>query len=72
MQDFKASRLFIARNNIAHSIISYMAHMNTARRIREHFQRVEFGLITLITGAENIVFSPDGLPARLNFGGIVS
>ena len=71
MENFKALRLFVTRHDIAHRVIAHMTHMDAARWIREHFQRIELWLVALIMGAEHILLVPDFLPAGLYIGGII-
>ena len=71
MENLKTLRLFIARDDIAHRVIPDMAHMDAARWIGEHFQRVEFWLIRSVVRTENIGLGPFFLPARLDVGGVI-
>ena len=72
VQDVEALGPFITRDNITHSIISYVTHVNTSRRIREHFEDIIFGFGGVDLDIKAASFVPALLPLGLGFFNVIS
>ncbi len=62
----------VARNHIAHGIVSHMAHVNAARRIGKHLKDIIFRLVQALLGLEGALLLPALLPVALGGAMIVS
>ena len=67
MNDVVADHSSIAGNDVADSVVADMAHMQIARRIREHFQYVVLGLVTFVRAFIYFIIQPDFLPFLFYF-----
>ena len=65
MQYIITTHGLIAGNNISYGVISYMSHVNPARRIREHLKAVVFRPDRIFINPECLMFFPVTLPLRL-------
>ena len=57
-----ARRHFVTRNHVAHGVVPHVPHVDTARRIGEHFQHVVFRFGFVTGGGEDTGLFPFGLP----------
>ena len=72
VQHVMAGREFVAGDYVAHRVVAHMAHVNAARRVREHLEHVVFGLVGAAGGAENTGLFPCGLPFGFDLVGGVT
>ena len=72
MQHVKAAHTRLARHGIADGVVARMAHMQVARRIREHLEDVLLGLGGIGVHGEEVLLLPGLHPLGLNCLRIVS
>ena len=72
VQDVESLGSFIARDNIAHGVISNMTHVNTPRRIREHFEDIIFRFVGVDVDIKAAGFVPALLPLGFSFFNVIS
>ena len=72
MQHVAAHGAAEARHHVAHRIVAHMAHMDAARRIREHLQHVIFRARIIVRDREKLSLVPGFLPAGFGRARIVS
>ncbi len=72
MEHVIAAGTLVARNDIAHGVVADMAHVDAARRVREHLKHVVFLARIGIVGLEDLVFGPFRLPTGLGVARIVT
>ena len=66
MQHVKAAHTRLARHGIADGVVARMAHMQVARRIREHLEDVLLGLRGIGVHGEEVLLLPGLHPLGLN------
>ena len=69
VEDVKAHQSLESSHCVADRIVSNVPHMHFSRRIRVHFETVEFGAVTVNVGMEEPGVVPLFLPANLVNGG---
>ncbi len=62
----------VARNHIAHHEGFSVAHVQIARRVREHVEHIATFLASVINWGEGGVTLPELLPFLLSFNGVVA
>ena len=63
---------FIARDHVAHCVVPHIAHMDSARRVREHLKDIILGLVCGADGLKDARLFPGLLPAGFDFGRCIS
>jgi len=71
MQHIEAAHPRLPRHGIADGIVARMAHVEVARRIREHLQYVLLRLRRVLVHGEEVLVLPSLLPFRLDGMGII-
>ena len=73
VQNIKALRAFPAGDDIAHHIVTRMAHVDVARRIGEHLEDIIFRATRILVGyGKHVGLGPAGLLARFGYFGLVA
>ncbi len=72
VQDVEAFGPLHAGDDIAHGVVSDMAHMDAPRRIGEHLQHVIFRTRIIVLGREGTPVGPGLLPFRFGVAGVVA
>ena len=71
MQHIEAFHSFVTGHDIADGVIAYMPHMDFARWIGKHFQKIVLGLLQIDVNLEQLAFFPKCLPLLFDFVGRV-
>src|ERR1044071_9046043 len=65
MKHIEAAHALVARYHIADRVVSYVAHVDAARRIWKHLQDVIFRLARICMQAKRLLRFPESLPLSL-------
>ena len=73
VQDVKALGALVARHDVAHGVVADVAHVDAARRVREHLEHVVFRTAVVdFAGLEDVGLRPGFTPLGLGVFGIVA
>ena len=71
MQHVEATHLGIAGDDVADRVVAHMAHMDVARRVREHLEHVLLGLGVIFGDLVQVGIFPSLLPTRFDLVRVV-
>src|SRR4030042_398579 len=72
VEDVKTSHFLISSNHIANGVIPHMAHMDLARWVREHFEKIIFLFFRIFRHFKEILTFPDLLPPFFNLFWVIT
>ena len=71
VKDVHPTQSLEARDHVAHSVVSYVAHMNSAGRVWKHFKYIVFWTRIIVQCDKDLVSFPNLLPFGLHFTRVV-